>query len=317
MPEASRILSRAQGSLLGQLVGDALGSLVEFQTSDEIKRNFPQGVRELANGGTWDTLAGQCTDDSEMALALARTLVKHGTYVREKAFNAYACWLNSNPFDCGTTIASALRGRPDYNSQANGALMRVSPLGIFGASHDRKQLEVWARQDAALTHPNPVCQQANVLFACAIAHAVKTGPSRQMLYQDVVRWADELSVDPALWDVVRLAAEVPPPDFIRRQGWVLTALHNALWQLQHALSFEAAVTDTVSCGGDTDTNGAVCGALLGAVCGIDGIPVRWVKQVVACRPEAGRPHVHRPRPACYWPVDAMELAGQLVGIAAS
>ncbi|NLX19780.1 MAG: ADP-ribosylglycohydrolase family protein, partial [Desulfobulbus sp.] len=72
------MIDRAQGCLLGQLAGDALGSLVEFQSPDEIRRSYPDGVRELADGGIWNTIAGQPTDDSEMALLLARLLVKTG-----------------------------------------------------------------------------------------------------------------------------------------------------------------------------------------------------------------------------------------------
>ena len=52
------IINRAQGCLLGQLIGDALGSLVEFQSPEEIRRSYPEGVRELADGGTWNTIAG-------------------------------------------------------------------------------------------------------------------------------------------------------------------------------------------------------------------------------------------------------------------
>jgi len=51
-------LSRAQGCLLGQLAGDALGSLVEFRPPEVIRRKYPAGVRELVDGGTWDTIAG-------------------------------------------------------------------------------------------------------------------------------------------------------------------------------------------------------------------------------------------------------------------
>jgi ADP-ribosyl-[dinitrogen reductase] hydrolase len=69
----SEMLERAQGCLLGQLAGDALGSLVEFQTPEQIRREYPDGVRELADGGTWNTVAGQPTDDSEMALCGAGT----------------------------------------------------------------------------------------------------------------------------------------------------------------------------------------------------------------------------------------------------
>ena len=64
----SETLSRAQGCLLGQLAGDSLGSLVEFRSPQEIRRKYPNGVRELEDGGTWGTIAGQPTDDSEMGL---------------------------------------------------------------------------------------------------------------------------------------------------------------------------------------------------------------------------------------------------------
>ena len=130
------IVNRAQGCLLGQLAGDALGSLVEFETPQAIHRMYPCGVRDLADGGTWDTLAGQPTDDSELALMLARTLVEHGRYDRDAARRAYVWWLESGPFDCGNTIAAGLTGPPNTESQANGALMRISPLGIFGTHHD-------------------------------------------------------------------------------------------------------------------------------------------------------------------------------------
>ncbi len=58
----AEILKRAQGCLLGQLAGDALGSLVEFQTPEQIRREYPNDVRELADGGTWNTIAGQWSE---------------------------------------------------------------------------------------------------------------------------------------------------------------------------------------------------------------------------------------------------------------
>ena len=305
-------VDRAQGCLLGQLTGDALGSLVEFQSPEEIRRDYPDGVRELADGGTWNTIAGQPTDDSEMALLLARTLTERGTYDSEAALNAYQFWLNSEPFDCGMTIAAGLRGRPNPESQANGAVMRISPLGIFGANHPLETVGDWARQDAALTHPNQVCLQANALFTMAIAHAVSSGCEAKELFQNISQWAVDMAVEPALMDTIQGAAEAPPADFVQQQGWVLIPFRNALWQLLHAPGFEAAVVDTVMRGGDTDTNAAICGAFLGAVYGLDAIPAKWVDLVLNCRPKVGHPGVHRPRPECFWPVDALKLADQLI-----
>ena len=304
-------VERAMGCLLGQLAGDALGGLVEFQTAEEIRRKYPGGVRDLADGGTWNTLAGQPTDDSEMALALARMLVARGSYDAAAARAAYARWLDSSPFDCGRTVSAGLRGKPNTASQANGALMRISPLGIFGARRESTRVAEWARQDAAVTHPHPVCVQANALFALAVARAVREPVAPGELYR-VIR-ASAGGAEASLREVIEEAENAPPADYASQEGWVLIAFQNALWQLLHAPGLEEGVVDTVMRGGDTDTNAAICGALLGAVHGAGAVPAQWRKALRACRPEAGRPGVKRPRPAEYWPVDAEALAEKLLG----
>ena len=236
-----------------------------------------------------------------------------GRYDSEEARKAYLFWLDSGPFDCGMTVSRGLRGRPNPDSQANGAMMRISPLGIFGANHDAELVAEWARQDAVITHPHPICQQANALFTMAIAHAVRRGCDGRDLYEQIVTWAEDMEVDGSLLKAVRGAVEAPPADYVHQQGWVLTAFRNALWQLLHAPNLEEAVVDTVMRGGDTDTNAAICGALLGAVWGRNAIPDQWTECVLNCRPAAGQPHVRRPRLECFWPVDALELAERLVG----
>jgi ADP-ribosyl-[dinitrogen reductase] hydrolase len=304
-------ISRAQGCLLGQLAGDALGSLVEFQSPEEIKFLYPNGIHELADGGTWNTIAGQPTDDSEMALMLARMLIRVGKYDPNEAQKAYLYWLQSKPFDCGSTISKGLKGYPNHESQANGALMRISPLGIFGANYALEEVAKWARQDAAITHPHSVCQQTNALYTMAISQAIRSGCGNQELYEQIESRSIKMKVDVRLLDTVHGAALSPPEDYISQQGWVLIAFHNALWQLLHAQNLEQGVVDTVMRGGDTETNAAICGALLGAVHGRDAIPDQWVKTLLNCRPAAGIPQILRPRPECFWPVDVLELAEKL------
>ena len=104
----------------------------------------------------------------------------------------------------------------------------------------------------------------------------------------------------------------PPAEYVRQQGWVLIAFHNALWQLLHARNLEGGVVDTVMRGGDTDTNAAICGALLGAVHGIEAIPARWAECLRKCRSAVGRRDVFRSRPGRFCPADALELAACLV-----
>jgi ADP-ribosylglycohydrolase len=305
-------LQRAQGCLLGLLAGDSLGSLVEFRDTDWIVENFPGGLRELEDGGAWNTLAGQPTDDGEMALHLARTLVRDGEFREEAVLESYRSWLNSGPFDVGTTTRLGLSSRPDRQSQANGALMRIAPLGIFGAGQPREQVEQWAFQDAGLTHPHPVCRQVSALFTGAVAAAVGRGHGPQRVYAGLLRRAGELGVDTSVLEALRAARTTPPADYQRLMGWVLVAFQNAVWQLLHATSVEEGLVDTVGRGGDTDTNAAIAGALLGAVYGADSLPVRWRLRLRSCRPLAGLPGVERPRPRACWPVDAEVLAERLL-----
>jgi ADP-ribosyl-[dinitrogen reductase] hydrolase len=125
------------------LAGDALGSAVEFYSAAEFKKRYPNGVTNLDDGGTWNLIAGQPTDDSEMALALARTLVRHDKFDEQAVARAYVEWRESGRFDIGgtteTAIAALKTGRPlPSESQSNGALMRVSPIGIFAAGDPKK-----------------------------------------------------------------------------------------------------------------------------------------------------------------------------------
>jgi len=313
-PQPGTPLSRAEGCLLGQLAGDSLGGLVEFMSEKAIRVSYPGGVRLLADGGTWELLAGQPTDDSEMALLLARALVRDRRFTREAALGAYRYWHSTEPFDCGMTIGSALCGHPNPASQSNGALMRISPLGIFAASHGLESAASWAAADAGLTHTNPVCIDANRLYTMALASAVADGcGAPEALYSRVLEWARDLRVCEPVLHCLEEAWVRTPTDYVIQQGWVLIALQNAFWQLLHAPSFEEGVVDTVMRGGDTDTNAAICGALLGAVHGEAAIPGQWRAAVLSCRPEPGREDVMHPRPPCLWPVDARALAACLLG----
>jgi ADP-ribosylglycohydrolase len=113
----------------------------------------------------------------------------------------------------------------------------------------------------------------------------------------------------AAHDAIRRSAL--PADFQARPGWVLIALENAFYRLACAASPEESLIATVGCGGDTDTNAAIAGALLGAVQGRPAFPSRWIYPVLACRPlaEAAAP---RPRPMEYWPDDVLEVAEALL-----
>ena len=288
------VLDRAKGCLFGQVIGDNLGGLVEFQSEEEITDRYPAGVRDLQDGGGWDILAGQATDDSELALALARTLLQTGRYDREAVAAAYGDWYASHPFDIGNTIrralsaaakadagskAGAASSQANSLSEANGSLMRISPIGIWARQPD--VADRFGRDDSSLTHPNEVCVDACGVFAAAIAEGISSGDREAMLRVALVHARTD-----AVADALGRAGkdELPEGHFSGRIGWVLIALQNAFYQLRRGATVEGALVETVGKGGDTDTNAAIAGALLGAAEGLATIPSRWVLRVQTCRP---------------------------------
>jgi ADP-ribosyl-[dinitrogen reductase] hydrolase len=302
------LLRRAHGALLGQVAGDSLGSLVEFQAAGAITARYPDGPRRLENGGTWDTLAGQPTDDSEMALALARSILEAGRYEPGAALAAYKEWFASAPFDIGGTTRAALEGHPWPESQANGSLMRASPLAVFAHALPQETVVGLVRADSALTHPHPVCGDAAAAFAIAVGHALR-GEDPAAAHEAALTWA-KASASASVVTALEAAVSEAPVCDTASPGFVLITLQNAFFELLHAASLEDGVVATVRRGGDTDTNAAVAGALLGAVRGREAVPDQWRLMVLSCRAHPLR--ARHPRPLVYWPVDVLEIAERLL-----
>lgn len=270
-----QLTQRARGVLYGLVIGDSLGALVEFSGPDDIARQYPDGVREMRDGGKHDLVAGQGTDDTEMAVELMESLVECEGFDARDVLDRYTAWLESGPFDRGDTIWCALAGGgKDEKSQANGAMMRVSPLAVAYAG-DASAAQQYARADAALTHPNPMVPAANAVYVGALVdvlggadplEALRARLGEEDLEQHLDNYARDRNYTLDNW-------ETQPP--ASGGGWVLNALHAVVYHVAQGTDFEEALVQTIALGGDTDTNAAIVGAFLGAVVGEDGIPERW------------------------------------------
>lgn len=292
---------RIKGCLWGLMCGDALGAPVEFKSPAALAAHYPQGVHGMVQGwgNTARLVPGEITDDSEMAIALLESLVQEGGFDPACVRTAYVEWLAADPADVGMTIYNAL-ATEQYNpdSQANGALMRVAPLAVWGVLHPETDVRIAAVQDARLTHIHPLCSVANAVYIGAVRDAL-LGHSRRSIYAAALKLSE---VSPDLRAVLLAAAESEPA-YRPNGGWLCHALQAAFYWLLHAESYEQALCAIVNRLGDPDTNGAIAGALLGAYFGLNGIPAEWRQTVLNAR--TGRPERYSPR-------HAAELVEQLL-----
>ncbi len=287
------LADRMRGCLMGLMCGDALGAPLEFHSQWELDLHHPGGVRDMVAGwgSTSELLAGDITDDSELAITLLLSLVHCGGYNPADAFERYREWLDSAPADVGITTASALSGECSPDSQANGALMRIAPLALFAALHPECDWEGAAEEDACLTHIHPKCSHANIIFVESLLLALR-GESPTLIYAAALSRAALLREDSLLARLKAAAKEEPA--YGPNVGWVEIAFHCAYFWLLHARQAEdvpRALLAVVNRLGDPDTNAAITGALLGARFGECSLPARWRELVMAGSQD--RPHIFR------------------------
>lgn len=304
MDKQEEQLEFARGAIIGALAGDAAGATLEFigyrPTGDEVKR-----AMRMVGGGVWRTAPGQVTDDGELTLALAHSLAGQQEYDPARTAKRYREWFLSDAFDIGNATRAALgSGHPDspdladeimrnalrHNSEskANGSLMRASALGVWSSKIALADAIDAARQDARLTHPHPTCQWACAAYVVAIRHLLRNHGDAEGAFQvarEVVSGSDAVEVKGWLDD----AQAGMLPAFHPLAGFVRIGFTHAFHHLVRGSSYETAIFETLSGGGDTDTNACIVGGLVGALHGVSSIPEEMHMAIIRCDTSKGRP----------------------------
>jgi ADP-ribosyl-[dinitrogen reductase] hydrolase len=268
----------AQGALVGLAVGDALGAPVEFLR----RGSFPRVDRMLPSP-EGRLPAGAWTDDTAMALCLAQSLLFAPDLDERDLLTRFCRWRdegeNTSTGECVGIGRNTLRALERFSRTAaigappgprvegNGALMRVAPVAMRHWREPARARSMAARQSAT-TH-GPISAAACEL-ATAILTALIAGSAWEVACAPDVseRWPESIrALAQGAWRVDGSA--------VRAGGYVVDALHAALWAVGTTRSFEDAVVAAVNLGDDADTVGAIAGQLAGARYGLDAIPARF------------------------------------------
>ncbi len=261
----SKQTDRAVGVLVGQAAGDALGVPYEYGSAHLV------GEPQMIGGGLGGISPGQWSDDTEMALCIARVAATgadlRSAEAQEQIAQGFLEWYDAGPPDIGIQTRSVLSTTRQRGGTAkvmrqvseqlharsgrtagNGSLMRTGPVALAHLG-DPPAIADAARAVSALTHVDPVAGDACVLWSLAIDHAVRTGTLDVRV--------GLLQVDADYWEPLLAEAEtVDPSYYAHNNGWVVAALL-AAWS---AIS---------------TTDGPVPGQLLGAAYGASAVPARY------------------------------------------
>jgi ADP-ribosylglycohydrolase len=282
------------GCMLGTHAGDALGMPVEGYDYKTIETDFGE-LRQMLDARLG---IGTYTDDTEMMIGIAESIIEcegfNGADMADRFISLYnprrgygqgtvnALFLIKNGIKWNLAGARLFGG----GSYGNGSSMRIAPIGAFYYD-DFGMLRRVAYDSSLITHAHPLGKEAAALQAFAVAKAVNMESSeeldRQLFVSDLIKFVSgegeiyrtKLRHVKELLECVPYKAEVV--NKLGNDSSAPNSVPTAIYSfVSHSHDFEDSVAYAVSLGGDTDTIGAMTGAISGAYHGKRGIPERWL-----------------------------------------
>lgn len=300
------VKSKFAGCVVGGAIGDALGWPVEFSSMDSIRRTYgPAGVADLRMTTINATeYAAEFTDDTQMSMAVMRGLIKAGpTTIHEMAgfvSDEFVRW-HKFPEDGhrspGGACMSGCRRLEEgglwhstggLTSGGCGSVMRSHPYGLF--CDDPDDAAYVAAMHSKMTHGDPLALASCAALATGVNLAIREVPppdiadamiraayAYDMRTAQMLRYARHCAYRPRNNDPQETAAHVL--DVFR--GW---AGHEAVAAslycfLRFPTDYKSATCLAVNSPGDSDSLGAITGALVGANIGLDALPAEWVEKI--------------------------------------
>lgn len=307
--------SRAYGALAGLALGDALGMPTQAMSPQQIQTVYGH-VTGLVDGDKSQPYApgmaaGSVTDDTEQALLIASLLLKgHGSGLNLDAgefSHALLAWEDSmierGSLDLlGPSTKAALeRVRAGENplrvggeGTTNGAAMRVTPIGIAASTSDRQLFADAVWSSCQVTHATRQGFQSAALVAAAVSLGIDAGAAdvTDLLWKAVAfvrslpergAWSPEPDVVAATHRALKLAAQPASSlEWLAEQIGTSVASAQAIPMAFALLARDPsprALLQAANLGGDTDTIGAIAGAILGASLGVEVFDAYGLAQV--------------------------------------
>jgi ADP-ribosylglycohydrolase len=281
----ARLESKTLGCLLGVAVGDALGAPIEGLTRHQIQERHGRVtdyVPERFGSGVW-------TDDTQLTLALARSLSVCGEFDPVDFARRVAAWLpeaRGAGFACATAAGRMALGVPwqdaGVESAGCGSAMRAAPLGLFHR-RDTSSILADAATSSRCTHTDPRALAMTAALALAVARLLEPEPPEpQDMLGELARATEPIDARAAN-AILRLAPLLDKPleaglEATGVGGFVMETVPAVLLIFAHNFdNLEAAVLSALAAGGDTDSIASMVGALAGAAAGHEEIPDRWIE----------------------------------------
>lgn len=237
---------------------------------------------------------GQWTDDTQMSLALTKSLLEKGYYDPASVARNYLAWYQGSPRGMGKNTAAAMQNLANdapwhesgiVGAEGNGSAMRAAPLGAYfwRGSVRLASTAHWARVDAVISHNSREAKEGSVAIAVAVSHLC-SGGSKETLIPRILEHLKPSNIAFSLKFIHTLMED--GEDFqqiIQDMSWgvngigahVVASVPGAISCFLYSSDFQNCIESAIRAGGDTDSTAAMAGAMAGSFYGYEAIPERY------------------------------------------
>lgn len=303
------------GCIYGNALGDAFGLSTEFMSKNEINKMYKNKQipfpKFLLNDHNKRWMRGDWTDDTDQMILIMETITETGQVDIKLFANKLKKWIqNGFPelgdkagMGLGKTVSNVC-DHPSFlndphkasfeifklsggNAAANGALMRTCILGCYQYDDIKKVIENTINI-AKVTHSDPRCLASCLMITIIISWHLQNS----LLHQSPSHVTIEKYIEQSIDAVHAILPNMDLSDFnnythisnlsdanlddSKAMGYTYKCMASGLYGLRSCKNFKTTLHEIVLEGGDSDTNGAVCGALWGLKMGYSQLPEDWL-----------------------------------------
>ena len=282
-------MSKIVDSIIGFAIGDAMGVPVKLKKREEL---IEKPIVKMEGYGTYAFPAGTWSDDTSMVLAIISSLINNHEINYDDMMKRLCGWKYNGEytatgiaFDVDDVTKTSLHkyfnrqagamecGDNSIDSNSSGSLARMLPIALYTFYDDMNDEELLktVREFSSITHGHEYSVMGCFIFLKYV-HFLMSGYDKFKAYEKVKELNYYKFSENArraykrflTTDLYRLDL-----DYIKSSGYVVDTIEAVIWTFLNTNSFMESIIGAINLGDDTDTIGALTGALAGLIYGVN------------------------------------------------
>lgn len=284
--------SKIYASLIGFIIGDAIGVPIEFDTRASLINN---PISDMLGYGTYNVPAGTWSDCSSLVIATITSIIKKNAINISDITENFIVWYQNGKytpldkvFAINHSIEKSLKAQVHNRKRTtidddNGALMRILPISLYCYYKHISDNDIVKVIDnvSSITHNDELNKLASFIytkFICLLHEYDKKEAYEKIKNINYNLYYSNSTIEQFSRILKEDISKIKLSD-LESTSYVIDTLESVLWVVLNTDNFIHSIIGAINLGGDTSTIGALTGALSAIIYNYESIPPQWINKL--------------------------------------